>query len=120
MVTGTDVSGLKLGLFKPRLAPPMRAAFSERKPDYLLLAPPNSIRFASLVVDRRLIMTLLFGGLTDRDSDIERRLIQFNDALSKHAEKAAEVRTIEILDPDNDRVVRVRVDLQRHRYDSAQ
>ena len=120
MVTGTEVENLKLGLFKPKLAPALRAAFTDASPDYLLLAPPGNIRFANLTIDRQLILTLLFGGLMDRDKQVERRLIQFNDALAQYAVKAAQVRTIEVLDPDNDRSVRVRVDLQRRRYDSAQ
>jgi hypothetical protein len=120
MVSGTEVSSLRLGLFKPQLSAPLRAAFGELASDYLILAPPDNMRFASLRIDRRLIMTLLYGGITEQDQEIERRLIQFNDALAQHADKGARVRTIEMLDPESELTVKVRVDLQRRRYDSAQ
>ena len=58
MVSGRDVSNLSLRLFKPRLAPALRAAFGPQAVDHLVLAPPGNIRFASLVVDRRLLAAL--------------------------------------------------------------
>ncbi len=120
MVSGREVSNLSLGLFKPRLAPALRAAFGTQTVDHLVLAPPGNIRFASLVVDRRLLAALLASGITEQDEEVERRLTQFNDALAQHAQAISHVRTIELLDLDTELNVRVRVDLGHRRYDSAQ
>jgi hypothetical protein len=120
MVSGREVSNLSLNLFKPRLAPALRAAFGAQAVDRLVLAPPGNIRFASLVVDRRLLATLLASGITEQDEEVERRLTQFNDALAQHAQTISHVRTIELLDLDTELNVRVRVDLGHRRYDSAQ
>jgi hypothetical protein len=59
-------------------------------------------------------------GAAEAADDLERRLGRFNDALSQHAEVGSHVRTIEILDPESELHVRVRVDLAQRRYDSAQ
>lgn len=48
MVSGREVSNLSLKLFKPRLAPALRAAFGSQAVDHLVLAPPGNIRFASV------------------------------------------------------------------------
>ncbi|MFO1038941.1 MAG: DUF4338 domain-containing protein [Geminicoccaceae bacterium] len=120
MVSGREVSNLSLKLFKPRLAPALRAAFGPQAVDHLVLAPPDNVRFASLVVDRRLLIALLASGITEQDEKVERRLTQFNDALAQHAQTISHVRTIELLDLDTELSVRVRVDLGHRRYDSAQ
>jgi hypothetical protein len=120
MVSGREVSNLSLKLFKPRLAPALRAAFGLQSVDHLVLAPPGNIRFASLVVDRKLLAALLASGITEQDEEVERRLTQFNDALAQHAQMISHVRTIELLDLDTELNVRVRVDLGHRRYDSAQ
>jgi hypothetical protein len=120
MVSGRDVSNLRLNLFKPRLAPALRAAFGEQATDHIVLAPPDNIRFANLVIDRKLLACLLFKGATEHADEVERRLTRFNDALAQHAEVGSHVRTIEVLDPDSELNVRVRVDLSQRRYDSAQ
>lgn len=120
MVSGREVSNLSLKLFKPRLAPALRAAFGSQAVDHLVLAPPGNVRFASLVVDRRLLAALLASGITEQDEEVERRLTQFNDALAQHAHMISHVRTIELLDLDTELNVRVRVDLGHRRYDSAQ
>jgi hypothetical protein len=120
MVSGRDVSGLELALFRPTLAPALAAAFGTQVVDHLLLAPPKNIRFASLLVDRRLLGTLNSVGLTEQAAEVGRRLVAFNDALSRHAEVGSHVRTIEILDPVSELDVRVRVDLSQSRYDSAE
>ena len=120
MVSGRSVQGLKLHLFKPVLAPALRAAFGETVIDHLLFGPPDKVlRFAGLVVDRRLIEVLQSHGLSDDERAIRRQLEQFNDALSRHAEAGSHVRTIELLDPASDLEVRIRVDLSQRRYDSA-
>lgn len=119
MVSGREVSNLRLNLFKPKLAPALRAAFGPQATDHLLLAPPENIRFANLVVDRKLLANLLFKGATEHAEEIERRLTRFNDALAQHADAGSHVRTIEVLDPDSELDVRVRVDLSQRRYDSA-
>lgn len=120
MVSGRDVSNLRLALFKPQIAPALHAAFGEQAIDHLLLAPPDNVRFASLVVDRRLLATLLRVGSSEQDLAIRRRLMSFNDALAQYADLSSHVRTIEMLDPLNDMSVKVRVDLSQRRYDSAQ
>lgn len=120
MVSGRMVSNLTLQLLKPRLAPALRAAFGAQPSDHLLLAPPGNIRFASLVVDRRLLLHLMSAGAADAVDDLERRLGRFNDSLAQHAEASSHVRTIEMLDPETDLQVRVRVDMQQRRYDSAE
>jgi hypothetical protein len=120
MVSGREVQGLKLQLFKPVLAPALQAAFGETATDHLLFGPPDNLRFASLIVDRRLLEMLLTHGLTDDERAIERQLTQFNDALARHADAGSHVRTIELLDPASDLEVRIRVDLSQRRYDSAQ
>ena len=120
MVSGRMVSNLSLQLLKPRLAPALRAAFGVQPSDHLLLAPPGNIRFASLVVDRRLLLHLMSAGAADAVDDLERRLGRFNDSLAQHAEAGSHVRTIEMLDPETDLQVRVRVDMQQRRYDSAE
>ncbi len=120
MVSGRTVSNLRLHLFKPRLAPALRAAFGSQAADHLLLAPPENVRFANLVVDRRLLLLLMSAGAADAAESLERRLGRFNDALAQHAEAGSHVRTIEILDPESELQVRVRVDLAQRRYDSAE
>ena len=120
MVSGREVSNLSLNLFKPRLAPALRAAFGSQAEYHLVLAPPGNIRFASLVVDRRLLAALLASGITEQDEEVDRRLTQFNHALAQHAQMISHVRTIELLDLDTELKVRVRVDLGHRRYDSAQ
>ena len=120
MVSGRSVSNLSLQLFKPRLEPALRAAFGSQVADHLLLAPPHNVRFANLLVDRRLLLHLMSVGTADASEDLERRLGRFNDALAQHSEAGANVRTIEMLDPESELHVRVRVDLAQRRYDSAQ
>ena len=120
MVSGRDVSSLRLGLFRPKLAPALHAAFGKQAIDHLLLAPPDNIRFASLLIDRRLLGTLISAGVTEQADEIDRRLVAFNDALARHAEVNSHVRTIELLDPQSDLNVKIRVDLSQRRYDSAQ
>jgi hypothetical protein len=120
MVSGRMVSNLRLNLLKPRLAPAMRAAFGVQPADHLLLAPPTNMRFASLVVDRHLLRHLMLAGTADAADNLERRLGRFNDSLAQHAETGSHVRTIEMLDPETDLLVRVRVDLKQRRYDSAE
>ncbi|MCY1072549.1 DUF4338 domain-containing protein [Nannocystis sp. RBIL2] len=120
MVSGRDVSSLRLSLFRPKLAPALYAAFGRQPADHLLLAPPGNVRFASLLVDRRLLASLISSGVTEQAEEIERRLVAFNDALARHAEVNSHVRTIEMLDPQTDLNVKVRVDLSQKRYDSAQ
>lgn len=120
MVSGRDVSSLQLGLFRPQLAPALHAAFGKQAIDHLLLAPPENVRFASLLVDRRLLSTLISAGVTEQKGEIERRLVAFNDALARYAHVNSHVRTIELLDPASELNVKVRVDLSQRRYDSAQ
>ena len=120
MVSGRTVSNLRLHLFKPRLAPALRAAFGNQAVDHLLLAPPENVRFANLKVDRRLLLHLMAAESGESADDLERRLGRFNDALAQHAEAGSFVRTIEMLDPTSDLQVRVRVDLAQRRYDSAE
>lgn len=120
MVSGRAVSNLRLQLLKPRLAPVLQAAFGNQASDHLLLAPPENVRFANLVVDRRLLLHLMSVGAAEAADDLERRLGRFNDALAQHAEAGSHVRTIEMLDPESDLQVRVRVDLAQRRYDSAE
>ncbi|MEP9380574.1 Druantia anti-phage system protein DruA [Aquabacter sp. CN5-332] len=120
MVSGRNVSNLRLQLFKPRFAPALRAAFGSQAADHLLLAPPENVRFANLVVDRRLLLLLMSPGAADAAEDLERRLGRFNDSLAQHAEAGSHVRTIEIFDPESELRVRVRVDLAQRRYDSAE
>ena len=120
MVSGRAVSNLRLALLRPNLSPSLRAAFGAQAADHLLLAPPENVRFANLMVDRRLLLHLLSAGAADAADDLERRLGRFNDALAQHAEAGSHVRTIEMLDPESDLQVRVRVDLAQRRYDSAE
>jgi hypothetical protein len=120
MVSGRTVSNLRLHLFKPRLAPALRAAFGVQAADHLLLAPPENVRFANLRVDRRLLLHLMSAEAGESADDLGRRLGRFNDALAQHAEAGSYVRTIEMLDPASDLQVRVRVDLTQRRYDSAE
>ncbi|WP_174278271.1 Druantia anti-phage system protein DruA [Sphingomonas bacterium] len=120
MVSGRTVSNLRLTLLKPRLAPALRAAFENQAADHLLFAPPENVRFANLVVDRRLLLHLMSAGAADAADDLQRRLGRFNDSLAQHAEAGSHVRTIEMLDPESDLQVRVRVDLAQRRYDSAE
>jgi hypothetical protein len=120
MVSGRDVSSLRLSLLRPKLPPALLAAFGRQALDHLILAPPDNVRFASLLVDRRLLGTLISAGVTEQGDEMERRLVAFNDALARHAEVHSHVRTIELLDSQSDQNVKVRVDLSQHRYDSAQ
>ncbi|WP_437537387.1 Druantia anti-phage system protein DruA [Sorangium sp. So ce726] len=120
MVSGRDVSSLRLSLFRPKLAPALHAAFGRQPADHILLAPPDNVRFASLLVDRRLLASLISSGVTEQAEEMERRLVAFNDALARHAEVNSHVRTIELLDPESGLNVKVRVDLSQKRYDSAQ
>lgn len=120
MVSGRQVSNLRLQLFKPRLSPALRAAFGSQAVDHLLLAPPDNVRFANLIIDQRLLLHLMSVGAAEATDDLERRLGRFNDALAQHAEVSSHVRTIEMLDPESELHVRVRVDLAQRRYDNAQ
>lgn len=120
MVSGREVQGLKLHLFRPTLAPILEAAFGEAVIDHLVLAPRTQTRFARLVVDRRLIEALLSHGSTDDERTVHRQLSQFNDALARHADEGSHVRTVQLLDPTSELDVRIRVDLSQRRYDSAQ
>ena len=120
MVSGRNVSNLHLQLFKPRLSPALQAAFGNQAVDHLLLAPQNNVRFANLVIDQRLLLHLMSVGTSEATDDLERRLGRFNDALAQHAEVGSHVRTIEMLDPESELHVRVRVDLAQRRYDNAQ
>lgn len=120
MVSGRDVSSLQLGLFRPRLAPPLAAAFGKQAVDHLLLAPPGNTRFANLVLDRRLLGALLSAGVREQADEVGRRLTAFNDALAQHAEAGSHVRTIELVDPESELKVKIRVDLSQRRYDSGE
>lgn len=120
MVSGRDVSSLQLSLFRPRLAPPLAAAFGRQAVDHLLLAPPGNLRFASLVLDRRLLGALLSAGVREQADEVGRRLTAFNDALAQHAEAGSHVRTIELVDPESELKVKIRVDLSQRRYDSGE
>ncbi len=120
MVSGRAVSNLRLGIFKPELTPALRQAFGMQAADHLLLGPPDNLTFASLRIDRTLMAALTSVGGMESSSAVERRLIQFNDALAQHAEEKSHVRTIELLDRESDQRVRLRVDLSQRRYDSAQ
>jgi hypothetical protein len=120
MVSGREVQGPKLTLFRPVLGPSLRAAFGHQVSDHLLFGPPDGLRYASLRVDRRLVEVLLAHGVSEQERTIERQLSQFNDGLSRHADASANVRTIELIDPASDLEARVRVDLAQRRYDSAQ
>lgn len=120
MVSGRSVSSLKLTLFRPVLAPALQSAFGELVIDHLLFGPPGNLRYASLMVDARLIEVLLTHGLSDQNRAIERQLMQFNDSLAQYAEAGSHVRNIELHDPASDLEIKVRVDLSQRRYDSAQ
>ena len=120
MVAGREVSSLRLKLFRPQLSHVLQSAFGLQSVDYLILAPPENIRFCQLIIDRRLISLLISRGISDEALELGRRLSQFNDALAQHADVGSHVRTIELLDPGIDLAVKVRVDLSQRRYDSAQ
>ncbi len=119
MVSGRDVANMRLSLFKPQLSAALQAAFGSQSVDYLILAPIEAQRYAGLLVDRGLVMSLISGGITERGERIGRQLGQFNDALAQYADVGSHVRPIELLDPTSDLSVKVRVDLSQRRYDSA-
>ena len=76
-------------------------------------------RYARLIVDAELLANLLHGSMSDGQSQTSRRLVQFNDALSKYGEKSSDVRTIDVVDPQSELRTTVVVDLINRRYDSA-
>jgi hypothetical protein len=119
MVSGTEIPGPKLGLFGPKLSPALEAAFGRQPLDHVVLAPPDNLRFGSLVVDRLLLEELVSEASAERSPVVERRMQRFNDALARYATRD-HFRTIEIVDPDSELRVRLRVDLNERRYDSAQ
>ncbi|ACC69437.1 hypothetical protein Bphy_0244 [Paraburkholderia phymatum STM815] len=119
MVSGLAVNRNRLRLYKPELAPVLKRAFGEQPVGHLVLASADDPRFARLVVDPTLLEGLLHGSISDGQSEVSRRLGQFNDALAQYAEKSTDVRTIEIVDPQSELRTTVVVDLINGRYDSA-
>lgn len=119
MVSGLAVNRNRLRLYKPELAPVLRKAFGDQPTGHLLLATAENPRFARLVVDTELLEGLLHGSIADGQSEISRRLGQFNDALSQYGDKSSDVRTIDIVDPQSELRTTVVVDLVNRRYDSA-
>ena len=97
----------------------LRYAFGEQPANHLILASTDDPRFARLLIDAKLLQSLLGGSNSEGDEDITRRLIHFNDSLSQYAEKSSDVRTIEILDPESEMSATIVVDLANRRYDSA-
>lgn len=119
MVSGLAVNRNKLRLYRPELAPVLKKAFGEQPVNHLLLASGEDPRFARLVIDTRLLEGLLHSSFADAQSEISRRLGQFNDALAQYGEKSSDVRTIEVVDPQSELRTTVVVDLANRRYDSA-
>jgi hypothetical protein len=119
MVSGLAVNRNRLRLYKPELAPVLKRAFGEQPVGHLLLASADNPGFARLVVDPALLDGLIHGSIADGQSEVSRRLGQFNDALAQYAEKSSDVRTIEIVDPQSELRTTVVVDLINGRYDSA-
>ena len=119
MVCGLVVNRNRLRLYKPDLAPVLRKAFGEQPTGHLLLASADDPRFARLVVDPELLEGLLHASIADGQSEISRRLGQFNDVLSQYGEKSSDVRTVDVVDPQSDLRTTVVVDLVNRRYDSA-
>lgn len=118
MVSGLAVNRNRLRLYKPELAPVLRKAFGEQPTGHLLLASADGPRFG-LIVDAELLGGLLHGSIADGQSEISRRLSQFNDTLTKHGDKSSDVRTIDVVDPQSELRTTVVVDLVNRRYDSA-
>lgn len=118
MVSGLAVNRNRLRLYKPELAPVLRKAFGEQPTGHLLLASADGPRFG-LNVDPQLLAGLLHGSIADGQSEISRRLGQFNDTLNKHGDKSSDVRTIDVVDPQSELRTTVIVDLVNKRYDSA-
>ena len=119
MVSGLAVNRNRLRLYKPELSPVLRKAFGEQPTGHLLLASADNPRFARLIVDPELLAGLLHGSLAEGQNEIARRLGQFNDALSQYGEKSADVRTVEVVDPQSELRTTVVVDLINKRFDSA-
>lgn len=118
MVSGLAVNRNRLRLYKPELSAVLRKAFGEQPIGHLLLAPAEGARFG-LVVDPELLAGLLHGSISDGQSEISRRLTQFNDTLNKHGDKSSDVRTVDVVDPQSELRTTVIVDLVNKRYDSA-
>lgn len=119
MVSGLAVNRNRLRLYKPELAPVLRKAFGEQPTNHLLLASADDPRFARLVVDPELLEGLIHGSLSDGQSEVARRLSQFNDTLSQYGEKSPDVRTVDVVDPQSELRTTVVVDLINRRFDSA-
>ncbi len=120
MVSGQTVNRNKLRLYRPELAPVLKRAFGEQPVSHLLLASSEDPRFARLVIDTTLLQGLLHSSFADGQSEISRRLGQFNDALAPYGDNNADVRTIEVLDPQSELRTKVVVDVVNRRYDSAE
>ncbi|MGP8441615.1 Druantia anti-phage system protein DruA [Burkholderia vietnamiensis] len=120
MVSGQTVNRNKLRLYRPELAPVLKRAFGEQPVSHLLLASSEDPRFARLVIDTSLLQGLLHSSFADGQSEISRRLGQFNDALAPYGDNNADVRTIEVLDPQSELRTSVVVDVVNRRYDSAE
>jgi hypothetical protein len=120
MVSGQTVNRNKLRLYRPELAPVLKKAFGDQPVNHLLLASSEDPRFARLVIDAPLIQGLLHSSLADGQSEISRRLAQFNDALAPFGDNNSDVRTIEVLDPQSELRTTVVVDVVNRRYDSAE
>jgi hypothetical protein len=119
MVSGHSVPRLKLGLYRPELAPVLKRAFGEQPINHLILASVDDPRFARLVIDTTLLQALMTGAISEGSEEIARRLSQFNDTLAQFAEKSSDIRTIEVVDPHSELRTTVVVDLANRRYDSA-
>ncbi|MCW5631859.1 MAG: DUF4338 domain-containing protein [Rubrivivax sp.] len=119
MVSGLIVNRMRLRLYRPQLSSVLRRAFGRQPVTHLLLASADDPRYARLVVDPELIDGLLQGSFSDGQTPTNRRLVQFNDALSQYGDRSPDVRTIEVLDPHSELRAAVVVDLVNRRYDSA-
>lgn len=119
MVSGLAVNRNKLRLYRPELAPVLRRAFGQQPANHLLFASGDAPRFARLVVDTKLLEGLLQSSFADAQSEISRRLGQFNDALAQYGDNSSDVRTVEVIDPQSELRATVVVDLVNRRYDSA-
>lgn len=120
MVSGQTVNRNKLRLYRPELAPVLKRAFGEQPVSHLLLASSENPKFARLVIDTTLLQGLLHSSFADGQSEISRRLGQFNDALAPYGDNSSDVRTIEVLDPQSELRTSVVVDVVNRRYDSAE
>jgi hypothetical protein len=120
MVSGQTVNRNKLRLYRPELAPVLKRAFGEQPISHLLLAASENPRLARLVIDSTLLEGLLHSSFADGQSEISRRLGQFNDALSPYGDNNSDVRTIEVLDPQSELRTSVVVDVVNRRYDSVE